>query len=306
MEAPLHLNIADAPDDGRAFWARTSDGVRIRFAVWPSTQDFVLIYPGRTEYIEKYGRVISKLRARGFGVVILDWRNQGLSDRAAQTGHVGDYTEYQADIASVLSAPEIANMTTPPHLLSHSMGGLIALRSLKNGLDVKSAVFSAPMWGMGLDPMLRDLLKGLSSCATKIGMGKWKIWGAKRGSYIREADPENNSLTGNPQTALWIQSQLTEHPELALGGPSWAWLHASHREIKALKDFDVPNLPTLTILGSAEEVVDPKAVTERVLAPKNGQLMICEKAKHEVLMETPPIQKEVWAAMDDLWQVPSV
>ena len=42
----------------------------------------VCIFPGRTEFIEKYFEVVRDLRARGFAVAVLDWRGQGLSDRA--------------------------------------------------------------------------------------------------------------------------------------------------------------------------------------------------------------------------------
>ncbi len=301
MSAPLHHHIADAPADGRAFWVSTRDGVRIRFAVWDGPKDYVLIFPGRTEYVEKYGRIIQKLRERALGCVIIDWRNQGLSDRAAKTGHVVEYEEYQRDLEAVLSAPQLKHIAGNFHLLSHSMGGLIALRSLQNGIDVRSCVFSAPMWGMGLAPPVRGLLKHVSGLATKSGFGKIKVLGSKRGSYIKEADPQNNSLMSDPESAKWVQNQLHTHPELALGGPSWAWLNASHKEIGALSDFAVPNLPTLTLLGDRETVVNPNAITERIKTPENGALLLCEGAKHEVLMETPEIQGPVWEALDALW-----
>jgi len=48
--APLHHDIADSPTDGRAYWAKTSDGIRIRFAIWDGSQNYVLIFPGRTEW----------------------------------------------------------------------------------------------------------------------------------------------------------------------------------------------------------------------------------------------------------------
>jgi len=159
--APLHHDIADSPTDGRAYWAKTSDGIRIRFAIWDGSQNYVLIFPGRTEYIEKY----------------------------AKTGHVEDYDDYQKDLKAVLSTPQIQELGAKFHLLSHSMGGLIALRTIHDGMDIQSCVFSAPMWGMGLAPPIRDLLKHFSKVASLSGFGKIKVLGSKRGSYIKEADP---------------------------------------------------------------------------------------------------------------------
>jgi len=302
LQAPLHLNVADAPPDGRAFWVKASDGVRIRFAIWDGSKGSVLIFPGRTEYIEKYGRVVSKLGKLGYGAIVIDWRNQGLSDRAARTGHVESYDEYQRDIKAVLNSPERLKQKQPYHLMSHSMGGLIALRSIRSGIDVdvESCVFSAPMWGMGLAGPIKNTLKVLASIASTTGAGKQKVFGTKRGSYIKDADPDNNSLMSDPETAKWIQKQLLTYPELALGGPSWAWLKASHKEISALSGFSVPDIPTLTLLGDLEAVVDPEAIRKRIASPKNGRLLLCHGAKHEVLMEKEHIQKPVWTAIEQL------
>lgn len=90
--APLYNELAEAPETGRAFWL-TSGRRRIRAAIWDEgTRGTVLIFTGRTEYIEKYGRVISLLVERGFSVATLDWRGQGLSERPLgdrMKGHVG-------------------------------------------------------------------------------------------------------------------------------------------------------------------------------------------------------------------------
>jgi len=282
---------------------KTSDDVRIRFGLWPGSKGYVLIYPGRTEYIEKYGRVITRLRERGLGCVILDWRNQGLSDRAAKTGHVLDYDEYQRDIGAVLDTQIVRDLDARPHLLSHSMGGLIALGSLRRGVDVKSAIFSAPMWGMGLAPPVRAALKLIANTASNLGLGTGKVLGSKRGSYIKTADPQGNTLMSDPETVRWIQRQLNTYPHLSLGGPSWAWLRASHQEIGRLESYGVPDLPTLTVLGSEESVVDAQAIRDRVTLPENGKLFISDGAKHEVLMETPDIQDLVWTEMDKIWGV---
>ncbi len=277
--------------------------MRIRYGVWDGPAGQVFLFPGRTEYIEKYGRVITKLAARGLGCVVLDWRNQGLSDRAASTGHVEDYAEYQRDFDAVLAAATPPGGTENMHLLSHSMGGLIALRTLERGQRFKTAAHSAPMWGMGLAAPMRGVMKALSGIAPGLGLGQHKILGAKRGSYIQGANPNDNSLMSDPETAKWIQRQLNAHPELALGGPSWAWLKASHREIADLSAYPVPNLPTVTFLGDRETVVSSQVIDNRMAGPQNGELVMVAGAKHEVLMETPAIQTRVWAKLDTLWGV---
>jgi len=307
MDAPLYLEVSDAPSGGRAYWATTSDDTRIRFAYWPgSSGETVLLFPGRGEYIEKYGRVIQRLSERGLGCIILDWRNQGLSDRAAKTGHVDSYLEYQTDLNAVLSAAPLQHLSEPVHLLAHSMGGLIALRSLKERLKVKSAVFSAPMWGMGLNPVLRNLLKYMAAPTSVMGVSKLKLPGANSGPYVLRADPKTNTLMSDVPTFNWFKAQIEAHPHLGLGGPSWGWLHSSHKEIRELANFPVLNLPTVTFLGSNEGVVDPKVVYKRMSAPNSGKLVVVDGARHEVLMETPKILQQVWTELDQLWGISGV
>ena len=55
--APFFADLADGPPGGRAVWLRTEDGVRIRVGLWRGGEKgTVVLLPGRTEYIEKYGR----------------------------------------------------------------------------------------------------------------------------------------------------------------------------------------------------------------------------------------------------------
>ena len=300
-EAPLYLDVADAPQTGAAYWTHAKDGTRLRFAHWPGTRAPVLILPGRGEYIEKYGRIVGRLAERGFGAVVIDWRNQGLADRKAVTGHVENFAQYRADMDAVMSSPVVQKLPQPFHVIAHSMGGLIALGALEAGLTARSVIFSAPMWGMGLNPILRSALWSLSFAATLGGLGTSKVLGAGRSSYLLSADPENNSLMACAETARWVQNQLKAHPDLALGGPSWAWLRASHAEIARLKSFELPDVPTLTLLGSDETVVSANAIVERCASPENGKIVVFAGARHEVLMECGAIQTDVWAEMDAIW-----
>ena len=63
-------------------------GVPLRFARWRSAlkerHGTVCIFPGRSEFIEKYFEVVGELRRRGFAVAVLDWRGQGGSGRLLQ------------------------------------------------------------------------------------------------------------------------------------------------------------------------------------------------------------------------------
>ena len=137
MEAArLREDVTRAPVGGDAWWATTSDEVRIRIAAWPAAASkpvggTVLLFPGRTEYIEKYGQVAQHYTSEGYAVVVLDWRGQGLSDRALperRLGHVVSFEEYQRDVAALLGFARTRELPQSFYLVAHSMGGCIGLR----------------------------------------------------------------------------------------------------------------------------------------------------------------------------------
>jgi len=149
--APLFTDIHPGPEGGMAHWVETSDGKRIRVGHWPvsGAKGTVLLFPGRTEYIEKYGPAASDLAARGLGTIAIDWRGQGLADRLLddpRVGHVDAFSDYQKDVAAMLRAARALSLPRPFYLLAHSMGGCIGLRAVIEGLPVQAAAFTGPMW----------------------------------------------------------------------------------------------------------------------------------------------------------------
>ena len=84
-----------------------ADGVKVRAAHWATSGDrgTIFVFPGRTEYIEKYGKDADELLSRGLATLVIDWRGQGLADRLIDNtdlGHVGQFTDYQRDVAAMV------------------------------------------------------------------------------------------------------------------------------------------------------------------------------------------------------------
>ena len=139
--APYRADLAEGPDDARVEYAQTVDNIRLRLCLWPSNsaKATVLLFPGRTEYIEKYGRAARLLTASGYSVATLDWRGQGLSDRLSDDpllGHVLRFRDYQTDVATLVEFTTRHSTPAPNFLLAHSMGGCIGLRALTQGLSL--------------------------------------------------------------------------------------------------------------------------------------------------------------------------
>ena len=290
--APLHADVDEGPADGRAYWLTAEDGVRSRVAVWNSAaaQGTVLLLPGRTEYVEKYGRAAADLAQRGYCTVAIDWRGQGLADRSLSdpmTGHIGDFAEYQADLDAMLAFVRRHGLPEPFYLMSHSMGGCIALRGLMRGLPVQAAAFSAPMWGILMAAWMRPMATMLTTASRWFSFDDRYAPGTGPGSYVLTAPFIGNALTTDPEMWDYMKRQAKAHPELALGGPSLGWLKAALTECHALTLLPSPNLAAVCALGTQEKIVDVGPVHARMAVWARGTLDIYTGAEHEVLMERP-------------------
>ena len=289
-EAPLYAAAAEGPPDGRAVWLTAADGVRIRAGWWAAgaEQGTVILLPGRTEYVEKYGRTATDLAARGYSLLTVDWRGQGLADRPEgdrMTGHVGDFDEFQRDLDALLAFARAQGLPQPFYLMAHSMGGCIGLRGLIRGLPVQAAAFTAPMWGILIAAWMRPLAVALSTASKYFAFDHRYAPGTGPKTYVSEAAFTGNSLTTDAEMWDYMRQQALAHPELTLGGPSLGWLKAALHECHALAQLPAPALPALVALGTQERIVDTGPIHARMALWPAGRLELYPGAEHEVLME---------------------
>ncbi|MGB7270471.1 MAG: alpha/beta hydrolase [Albidovulum sp.] len=293
--APFFADVAEAPAGVSAHWLTSSDGTRIRAAFWPEgAKGTVLLFPGRTEYIEKYGPAAADLAARGYAMLTLDWRGQGLSDRPlanSAIGHVKNFLDFQMDILAALDLARAQGLPEPYFLIAHSMGGTIGLRAIYRDLPVRAAAFSAPMWGIRIHPVLRPAAWGLSCVGRMINQSHHLTPGTSLINYVLEAPFADNVLTRDPEMYAFLQRQVTVHPELSLGGPSLHWLNEALRECYVLGQMPSPALPCVTALGCEERVVDSRPIRKRMAHWPAGQLDMVPGAEHEVMMEGAALRK---------------
>lgn len=287
--APFHAALADGPDGARAVWLRAADGLRLRAAVWPGgAKGTVVLLPGRTEYIEKYGRAAGDLRARGWTTVSVDWRGQGLADRLlpdAMTGHVGAFADYQLDLQALLDWVAAEGLPTPLMMLSHSMGGAIGLRALYCAHPFRAAAFSAPMWGIRIPVWQRPAAEVVSRLARPLRLQHRYAPTTSDRSYVATAPFAGNLLTGDAEMWGWMQAHLRAVPGLSLGGPSLGWLRMALDECAALMRLPAPALPAYVALGSKERIVEPGPIRHRMAGWAQAQLDLLPGLRHEVMME---------------------
>lgn len=301
QSAPLFDDVADGPDGGVAHWLTTADGLRIRTGLWtgPDVTGTILMFPGRTEYIEKYGRAARVFLDAGYATLAVDWRGQGISDRMHADrglGHVMAFEDYQHDVAAVLAHARALELPEPFFLIAHSMGGAIGLRALMEGLPVNAAMFSAPMWGIALNRALRPYAWTVSTIGKLLGQADRVVPGRTTDSYRDVIPVELSELSHDAEMLAYCDAQIAAHPELGVGGPSLRWINETLIETRRLTQEPSPPVPALTFLGTKETIVDGQRIRDRMHKWPGGKLSVIKGGKHEMLIETPDIRIPVFDA----------
>ncbi len=290
--APAPLMACGAPASGRAFWRKADDGVRLRLGFWPGSAGHVLILPGRTEWIEKYGLVVTELARAGWGALVIDWRGQGLSERLAADpllGHVRDFADYQLDLAAAVETAQALGLGAMP-MLCHSMGGCIGLRALVDGWQTPAVAMSAPMLGLPQNAALRAGVAAMARLSRPLGRDGDYVPGTGPDFGLLGTSFDLNDLTRDAVQFARMQAQLVAEPGLALGGPSLRWAGSALSEMAALRRLPAPDVPALVGMAGNERIVSNDAIQERMTGWATGELVVYAQAEHELMMERPEVR----------------
>jgi lysophospholipase len=293
-----------APDDVVVGALQTPDGVSLRYARFappPGRKGTVVILPGRAEFIEKYFETVRDLRARGFAVAILDWRGQGMSQRALadrDKGYVRNFDQYGIDLDTFMEQVVLPDCPPPLFALTHSMGSAVMLEAcLKGRRWFDRVVMSAPMIGLPVRPLFRFASPTLRAMRL---LGRGTAYVPNAGAF-QIVEFIGNPLTSDPVRFARNNAVLLEAPELRLGGPTVAWAHAA---LGVMKKFEWPGYaarirqPILMAAAGQDDVVSTPAIEEFGLNLLAGSHIIVPGARHELLQEQDLYRNQFWAAFD--------
>jgi lysophospholipase len=293
------------PPGGEALFATMRDGARLRVAMWPdeAPRASVIVLPGRTEFIEKYGEVIGELRARRCGVGIVDWRGQGLSERPLADplrGHVDSFDTFVDDLVELMAGP-FARLPGPRLMLAHSMGGTIGLLTLARRPDLfAGAAFSSPLLGVKTPPLPVAAAHLIASAGCAMGLGDRLIPGGTRASVAEEAFA-GNPVTHDERRHRRPQTLVQAEPALGLGSPTLGWLHAALSAIAALAAPGTAEsiaVPSLIALAADESVTDGRGAEAFARRMPHAKLVQIAGARHEILMEVDAVRTRFWQEYD--------
>jgi lysophospholipase len=295
------------PDQFVAGAIKTPDGVSLRYARWlppAGRRGTVCIFQGRSEWIEKYFETVRDLRARGFAVATLDWRGQGLSDRALsdrRKGYVGDFSEYDTDLETFMREIVLPDCPPPIFAMGHSTGASVLIRAAYRGRRwFDRMVLTAPLialtglgYSMGTATMLLRAMR-------LAGFGSMYV--PKYQAGVMQLRPfVGNILTSDPVRYARNAAILEAEPALAVGGPTVAWSDAAFRSMNAMRERGYAariRQPMLIIAAGNDAVVSNAAIEDFSSGLRAGSHLVVVGSQHELLMEQDRYRTQFWAAFD--------
>lgn len=278
------------------------DGVRLRVmfatAVTDNPRGSIIFSPGRTEFIEKYFETTADLIQRGFNVLMVDPRGQGLSDRPLEDrlkSYIEDFQIYADDLA--FAAEEFAPLLPRPHLaMGHSMGGTIVLQSVLSGAVKADAIIcSAPM--LGLFDLETPILRATIVLLSKLGLAKRNLPFQRQ----RAGMPipfQGNKLTSDKDRYRNWAAFFQSTPRLRVGQPTYGWIRAALASM-AYVNRNAVNLkiPGLMLGAGADPIVDPASV-ERFAKAAGCEYRVVPGALHELFLERDSLRDEALTLLD--------
>lgn len=243
----------------RTSFVTSADGTRLRLAHWGDGARDVLVIHGLAEHAGRYEHVGAALAEAGFTATLLELRGHGHS--GGKRGHVLRWSEYVADVRAA-----VATLRPGWSLLAHSMGGLVTLDAVHDGVAPARVALCSPLLGVAVKlPALKKAGAGLlSRLLPSLPMKN-------------EIDP--TTLSRDLSVG---QAYLADPLVFQTATPRWytEMLHAIAR-VSAVPRWHVP---VALWVGEADRVVSPEAVTA-FAHRHNLALTTLPEFRHEIFNE---------------------
>lgn len=211
-------------------------GLTLFYQTWqhPHSRGTVIITHGQGEHSECYARVVDALKEDGWSFWAWDLRGHGRSE--GKRGYAAEFEDYVADfrifLRQALATPEVK--AKPVVLLSHSMGGLIQLKTLIENPQIPAVaqVCSSPLLGIAKE------------------VPAWKSSGAK---ILNAVYPQmtlwnelrNTDVTRDPDVIREFEQDVLRHTRISSGvflgfQPAFDFVRARGNLLKMPSLFQIP------------------------------------------------------------------
>lgn len=300
-------------EDAGFFWAK--DGLCLRWylnfpPLWKKGDPLLILLQGRAESIDKYDRVTAFFLEKGLAVFRMDWRGQGGSGRmlaSSEKGHIDDFATYVSDLEEMLQGVVLPHEPGKLIFCGHSMGGHLILRYFLEGGKMDAAILVSPMLSIDTGILSENVARPIIEFLNQKGLSEKKVPGKKL--LTKKNRFAENRLTRDPEHFYRFRKLLEDHPELKIEEPTWGWVQEAFRSMDRvwqMLEAEYLSIPVLVLSGSADRVVKPRDHQRLMKCLKKGLFHSFSGARHELLMETEDVIREMSLVIEGFFKKYSI
>jgi len=273
----------NSADDGLLDDQRMADGQILRRRSWPlpDAKRAVLFVHGLGEHSGRYRHVAAWFQARGFDVRSYDQRGHGQTQ--GPRGALRHDDDLLTDLTAVYN-DYAAGHSRPPLLLGHSMGGLVAARTVLDGrIKPGAMLLTSPALRSWEGAGMRKLAHVLASVLPNLPLSN--------GLKVDDLSHDASVIAGYLNDPL-VFNKIT--PRLAD--------FIFRAGAACIADSALLKVPTLLLVAGADKLVDPSGSTDFAAgAWATNQLTTRHFAAlyHELMNEAEPARIQVMKQMGD-------
>lgn len=237
----------------------SADGTKIHAVVTGEGPKDVLVVHGLAEHAGRYQHVADAWAARGATVTVLELRGHGQS--GGKRSHVAGWNEYIQDVKCVATS-----LRPGWAMFAHSMGGLVSLDAVRDGIRPARLALSNPLLGV------------------RMKVPGWKIFAGRTLSRLapsialaNELDPAG--LSRDPAVGQAYSSDPNVYKKVTARW--YTEMTAAQARVLA---FDAGAVPLAFFLGDSDPITDPQ-VAEGFARKSNALIQHYPDMRHELVNE---------------------
>jgi len=275
------------------FYRQGIGSVHCRSFIETQNKKLLVMSPGRAESSLKYSELAYELKSKGFDIIIIDHRGQGLSERynvAHDLGHVCRFQNYNDDLINIVEHFCEKKSYKKVIGLGHSMGGAILLGAANKAPELISGlILSSPMLKVKTRNFPELFTRYSLKILTKTHLVHTPI--TKREARDLKERFEGNKVSSCLQRFQFLKDLEKRHPQIKLGPPTLNWLsEAMDMGSLIVKNRKTFQTATLLMQAEVDDIVCNSAQNQFAHDMSNCRLIRLKDSRHEILQENDSIR----------------
>ena len=269
----------------------------------------VVMTTGYADFIESYFETVHEYLDRGYQVYMMDWAGHGGSEKvkaadvksgaqkkpAILDDHIADLWQFRTTVVKPAA-------DKPVFLSTHSMGGQVALHTLKNHPEgVDGAILATPLVDVKVKGLQKTFLAAAMRAAVKLGLGGTVLEGGRQKAVRKITRARRERKKDNPVRMGLHKAFMLRARDLRAEDPTIAYADNIYRATAALNApgvLEKIKTPVLFGIAGRDNMIDNDTI--RHAAKMMPQARVCDlpDASHAFWIERDDLRNNWWGAID--------